>query len=829
MRAMDGNVMAGLRAYASKLVAMVRNNRVAGFCDGVDDGSLTGWAWLPNAPDAHVEVEQWVDGELRAKTVANLPRQDLEDVVTGAHAWRMPLWLDRDKPGVQRVEVRVSGGEILPPGIFHFVRPDALTPKQPADSAPQEPASAVVGYCDGVDGRYAQGWAWCPSVPEEHVEIEQWVDGSLVEQTVANLSRSDLSAAKVGTGRYGWRMPLALNAAKTGPQQIEFRIKGGPAVTGGQFTLAYADIVPDGAESSSAAEGEERIVAYCDGLKGSTLHGWARNLLKPDEPVEIELWVDGALVCDTVADEFRPDLRAQGEGHGRYAWRLPLQLDPERETPMQVEVRIKGGKPVNDGVFELKYDLSLDDPANAAFAPFVASVLKPRENPLTSAAVSSARPAAFVIYCPEQRSGGAYWAPEYDDYAGAAAAFASVLRGLGSVVEVGSLEEAEETCATLKAQSENCILLSFAPPRLAPLEASCPVVPVFAWSFPTLPTGRWDRDPRSDWRYVLRQTGRAIVFSSFAAEAVRAEMGADYPVAVIPVPAPHGSDGKRARARRITFDGAIFDSRAFTFDASMTEFPPPLWSGDEAGKRGLDLEGVVFTAELDLFDGRSNWRDLVSAFVFANLRRPDAVLLLKLNEAASDWWSQLFKWLCRLPKFDCRVIAVRASLDDGDWSALIAASDWSASAVKAEGFCLMRQILMRAGRPAVTPLHTAALDYVSETDALVVASEEEAWTWPDDKEKEGFSWTQHPDDVGPTTRNRVSWTSLRDQLSAAYDISKTDAARYQALSAAASVALRDWSDEAVVSARLDAFLGLNQHKSGQVAAPSRLLAETSPL
>src|SRR5262249_28967766 len=160
---------------------------------------------------------------------------------------------------------------------------------------------------------------------------------------------------------------------------------------------------------------------------------------------------------------------------------------------------------------------------------------------------------------------------------------------------------------------ETCVLLSFGPPRLAPLGISCPVVPVFSWAFPTLPSGSWNGDPRSDWRYVLRQTGRAIVFSRFAAEAVIAAMGADYPVAAIPAPPANLSPPPLpapALERQIAIEGVVFDSREHSFDPDDLSTPSPVWRPSEApggvACRVVTVDGVLFASALELNDGRRN-------------------------------------------------------------------------------------------------------------------------------------------------------------------------------------------------------------------------------
>jgi hypothetical protein len=772
----------------------------AGNCDGLDGGELHGWAWRPSSPGSRVEVEQWVDGILAARTVADLPRGDLlaGGVGDGAYGWRMPLALDPGKAGPQRVEVRARDGGLLPNGTFQL---SCEAARRDEEDAP----AAASGHCDGRDGHMIYGWAWRPAVPEQHVVVEQWVDGALVAETVADRLRADLLAAFIGHAHYGFEMPLMLDPAKRGRQAVELRIKGAGPIANGRFELAYDAIQAHGAKPAEAAA-PGGVVGRCDGLKGSALYGWAWNPSNPDEPVEVELWIDGALVATSLADGFRPDLRSNRIGAGRHGWRLPVDLGRFENAPSKVEVRARNGPPLEGGVMELKSDLSLDNPVNATLRPFVEAVL----NPGAEAPPAPAARPTFLLYCPPPTKAGKFWAREYDDDAAAMKAFAPALARLGDVVVLEGLAAAEAICAERREEGRPCMLLSFGPPRRAPLQAPCPVVPAFAWAFPQIPTGAWDGDPRSDWRSVLGFAGRAITFSRFAAEAVQAAMGPGFPVAAIFPPVRDAPQPPQAPQRRrgIRLDGVVFDSRKYKLDPESLKLPPPIWTGGAgpATGREIEIEGVLFTSFLDFNDGRKNWADLVSAFTAANRDKADAALLLKLSDPNAAWMQQLYRWLAAQPPFACRVLAMRGSLEEVDYDTLIAASHWYASACNAEGLCLPMQDFLAAGRPAIAPAHTALVDHLDADNALIVDSDEEAWRWPLDG-FETWSWTQHPDDVGLTTRRRVSWSSLVAAFGEAYRLSAAAPEDYARMSAAAAARARAACGPDAIAAALQDLLG----------------------
>jgi len=272
--------------------------------------------------------------------------------------------------------------------------------------------------------------------------------------------------------------------------------------------------------------------------------------------------------------------------------------------------------------------------------------------------------------------------------------------------------------------------------------------------------------------------------------------------------------------RTIQLQGVVFDSRAYDFDPETPTLPPPIWTGgDEMAEQAIEIEGVLVTAALDIGDGRKNWADLVSAFIAALGDKADAVLLLQLARSQPDWMQALYRWLAAQPAFACRVLAVRGPMEGEARDELIGASHWYASASNAEAVTLPMLDFLAAGRPAVAPAHTALADHLHPDSALIVASDEEDWRWPEDVRDAAWSFTQHPDDVGPTTRSRLSWTSLAAALEEAYRLVTVSPQDYGQMSAAAVVRTRTACSPEAAAAALRELL-VREADQGGGPAPS---------
>ena len=556
------------------------------------------------------------------------------------------------------------------------------------------------------------------------------------------------------------------------------------------------------------------LLSHFDGYRGGTFDGWAYRPEHPDDPVVVEILVDGVLVAETLACEYRPDLRAAGVSHGRFAFSVPYEIDLERRESISVVVRAQGGPILTDGDTRVGGAPELDVEEAATFKAFVASVLGRDVGASGHAAPEGPPPVNFIIHSPAGAQGGAetLGAAEYS-YGFVLRAFRPLLKRFGQVCVVDDpAKEVDPLYEAHLARGELSLFLSFAPPHRTVLGLRAPTVPVIAWEYPTIPDEVWEGERRHDWRWVLRQTGRAITLSRLACQAVKVAMGADFPVVAIPAPVwdRQGALHRlplRARDRDadLEVDGFIFDSRLAAFAPGMaTPAPPP----EQLLPWSADVGGVVFTSVLSPKDGRKNWPDIVTAFITAMRQRSDATLVLKMIGAdPAAWWWEFYDRVSRMPPFQCRIVVVNGYMDDARYEALIAATDWVVNASVAEGLCLPLVEFMCADRPAVSPRHTAMADYVDPACALIVESQEQYCGWP------------HDTRMGMTTaRHRVAWSSLRDSLAIAYHIAAYDPVRHSDMAKAAGRAMQAFCSDAVVADKLDAFLGLGA--SGQPGRPA---------
>lgn len=78
-----------------------------------------------------------------------------------------------------------------------------------------------------------------------------------------------------------------------------------------------------------------------DGVFQNQVVGWAWNSLTPDEPVDVDIYINGELDKTIKADRYREDLQEAGIGNGAHCFMYPLPLENNGSTYL-LSVRLAG-------------------------------------------------------------------------------------------------------------------------------------------------------------------------------------------------------------------------------------------------------------------------------------------------------------------------------------------------------------------------------------------------------------------------------------------------------------------------------------------------------
>jgi glycosyltransferase involved in cell wall biosynthesis len=230
------------------------------------------------------------------------------------------------------------------------------------------------------------------------------------------------------------------------------------------------------------------------------------------------------------------------------------------------------------------------------------------------------------------------------------------------------------------------------------------------------------------------------------------------------------------------------------------------------------LSGVVYTSIFNPHDGRKNWEDLISGFVLALRNCPDATLVLKLIAQDRRAAEPVLAHYAQMQiDHACRLLFVTDFLTSDQMRELARATTYYVTSTRAEGNCLPLMDYLAAGRPAISPKHTAISDYFGTNAGFVVDSHPEPCSWPQDR---SGRWR--------TSWHRIVWPSLADAFEKSYNLARNDAAAYCRLSAQARQTMQEWSHPELVVMRLRAVVEEIVSFESDAAGPTRIGNEALP-
>ena len=420
--------------------------------------------------------------------------------------------------------------------------------------------------------------------------------------------------------------------------------------------------------------------------------------------------------------------------------------------------------------------------------------------------------------------------------------YAPILETWGTVIPVANpSENLEQAISEAKADGLEPIHLSVIPLQDAYLSSNVANVLMPAWEFPDIPDHDFGSNPQNDWTIVASQCSALIVSGDFTSSAFR-KAGVTVPIHHVQVPCDESYfslEAWNSRQNTTTIDCLCYSFRADEKEREI--IPLPVAPQHRKPKRGLrkagqlvetkvrnairmvvneqlyesvsnrikqsktvnvlpdsfksdqlDLDGVVYTSIFNPNDGRKNWQDLLTSFLVALSDKRDATLVVKLvsrNPVALAKFLHFYRG--RDIAHQCRLVVTSEFLTEEQLVDLTAASTYYIQTTRAEGNCLPLMNFLAAGRPGVSPCHSAISDYFDADVGFVAQSHPEPAAWPHDPQLRTRS-----------TWGRLVWPSMVEQIRESYRVATESPELYQQLAQNAKSRLRDWAGADNVAARL---------------------------
>jgi len=427
--------------------------------------------------------------------------------------------------------------------------------------------------------------------------------------------------------------------------------------------------------------------------------------------------------------------------------------------------------------------------------------------------------------------------------------FLPLIEQYGKVIKVqNSIANVADAAQALRAEGLKPIHLTFLPFQDITVCEGIPNIVAPAWEFPDVPDHEFDGNPQNDWPATAHRCDMILVGGPFTETSLR-RAGVRTPIRIVQIPTPIGyfelppwsSDTVKliqCPCRVYPNDGEAIPIRPPKSSPRRFSQVKPLRRATRAVERGvkhctiglfgesryrqlsssikhrrqrkhtarrqiaktlyvanhpdLELSGIVYTSIFNPGDGRKNWTDLLTAFLIALGEYEDATLIIKFVSSSLDEIYKVIKYYENIDILHrCRLVFIPEFLTKHQMIQLTEASTYYYQTTKAEGNCLPLMNFIAAGRPGVSPNHSAIADYFDDEIGFVIESHPEPAAWPHDQQLRLRTYW-----------NRVVWPSIAQKLLESYRIAKTDPVKYRTMAKKGKERMRHWASEVEVSHRL---------------------------
>lgn len=445
--------------------------------------------------------------------------------------------------------------------------------------------------------------------------------------------------------------------------------------------------------------------------------------------------------------------------------------------------------------------------------------------------------------------------------------YLSALKEFGEVITLKDPKmELDEAAAQARRRGLDPIHLSFVPLQHTLTCRTAPNVVMAAWEYPDIPQQDFENTAQKSWRSSAESCDMIFVNGDFTATTLRQGDIANN-IQTIPTPVPQEyfqlnqwiPDLKSRVSCRAFWPTNIDQKRAIRY-ASRTSamrdgyqfFTESLralgkwslgptgyrhtrqaladWSREYRRKKSeasnvmklnfpysseLCLSGVVYTSVVDPEDESKNWRDAMNAYLLSLADCEDATLVLNLVTRNREAVKRVIQFY-QDREFDhrCKIAFVIGSLSPETMLQLTQATTFFLQSTKSERVCVPLIRFLAAGRPAISPCHSAIQGYFNDSMGWVIDSSNEPTHWPHDSRVRLR-----------TSCARIHWPSCVEAIRASYDVAKTNFHQYVRLAEACrTTTYKQCSHQSVTNALRSALMELEAQQSGgnQTARPMLL-------
>jgi hypothetical protein len=331
-------------AELTKASPPVKTAGLYGYVDRATVSEVSGWIWNRLDPLSRRKVDLRVDGELIDSVVACAFREDLKHakVGDGFYAFRVALPSGRFKHGALLHLADAVSGEALnnspiplspdegdgKPAVGQersmapIVRPEISHPRSESAAAqPSADAGTIMGEIFWADCFGVAGWVADRNDPTRRLQVRASVDGRECGFAIADCPLDRGGPAASDEPR-GFRIEFGRDKLIAEGMRVEVRVADTGVILRPRAGVIRTEI----------QGGLDR----CDGM---LVRGWALNCNDVSRKVAVEIYVNGELIGEALADRPRDDVKQLGIDDGRcgfiFEFPQPIAMELSRDVAVR--------------------------------------------------------------------------------------------------------------------------------------------------------------------------------------------------------------------------------------------------------------------------------------------------------------------------------------------------------------------------------------------------------------------------------------------------------------------------------------------------------------
>jgi hypothetical protein len=257
------------------------NHNPRGAVNSITGTKVTGWAVDPDAPATPVSVRIDIDGETLTTVTASNPRTDVQ-AKAGALNVGFAVDIPGLTPGAHVIAVYALDGQAA------GTAPVLLGKKTVTNVAP-------LGQVESLTSSIISGWALDPDLKSAAATVRIYVDNVLTATTTANAPHAGFPA-KYGPN-HGFSVNLDVSTASHTVTVV---------VLDNRESDSQEVVIADDFVNNHVPTGAIETVS------GTTITGWARDVDAGNDPIDVDVYVDGKLAGTVSANQ--ADIQAPNHG-----------------------------------------------------------------------------------------------------------------------------------------------------------------------------------------------------------------------------------------------------------------------------------------------------------------------------------------------------------------------------------------------------------------------------------------------------------------------------------------------------------------------------------